>query len=104
MQRTPLVNRVMKANIGMQQGRIGPQITSHSSAPSRAASTHRHPLNAGDRPFMVSSVSDRSDSAHEVEHLLLPKTVKATHSGIHPDSSGWGTGPARPHPVQQRRS
>ena len=88
----------------MQQGRTGLQITSHSSAPSRAASTHRHPLNTGDRSFMANSVSDRSDSAHEVEHLLLPKTVRGASSGIQPGSSGWGTGSGTSHPVQQRRS
>ncbi|KAN0097661.1 hypothetical protein V8E55_002107 [Tylopilus felleus] len=99
IQRTPLVNRVAKGNIGIQ-GRSGLQV--HSSAPSRAASTHRHPLNTGDRSFLANSVSDRSDSAHEVEHLLLPKTFKTAHSGMQPGSSGWGTSSARPHAVQQR--
>ncbi|KAF8450753.1 hypothetical protein L210DRAFT_3521160 [Boletus edulis BED1] len=104
-QRTPLVNRVTKGNFGMQQGRPGLQAISHSNAPapSRAASTHRHPLNTGDRSFMANSVSDRSDSAHEVEHLLLPKTLKKAHTSLQPsDSSGWGTGSARSLPVQQR--
>ncbi|KAF8138248.1 hypothetical protein EV363DRAFT_1313505, partial [Boletus edulis] len=92
-QRTPLVNRVTKGNFGMQQGRTGLQ----------PASTHRHPLNTGDRSFMSNSVSDRSDSAHEVEHLLLPKTLKKAHTSLQPsDSSGWGTGSARSLPVQQR--
>ncbi|KAF8559073.1 hypothetical protein OG21DRAFT_875703 [Imleria badia] len=102
IQRTPLVNRVTKGNIGVQQGRTGLQVASHSSAHSRAASTHRHPLNTGDRSFMANSISDRSDSAHEVEHLLLPKTVKGAHSGIQPGSSGWGTSSARSYPAQQR--
>lgn len=102
IRRTPLVSRVTKGNIGVQQGHAGLQVTPHSAAPSRTASTHRHSLNIGDRSFMANSVSDRSDSAHEVENLLLPKTVRG-HSGMQLDSSGWGTGSARSHPVQQRR-
>lgn len=92
----------------MQQGHTGLQVISHSSAPraNRAASTHRQPLNTGNRSFMANSISDRSDSAHEVENLLLPKTVRGGHShaGVQPGSSGWGADSATSRLVQQRRS
>lgn len=102
MQRTPLVNRVTKGAIGIQQGRAGLQVLPQSAATNRAASTHRHSLNPGDRSFAANSISDRTDSAHEVENLLLPKAGRG-FSGVQSGSSGWGTGPARSHPAQQRR-
>ncbi|KAG9317265.1 hypothetical protein JVU11DRAFT_1459 [Chiua virens] len=102
VQRTPLVNRVTKGVIGTQPPRAGLHAMSHSNASTGAASTHRRPLNTTDRSFMANSISDRSDSAHEVENLLLPKTVRGDHSGIQLSSSGWGAGGARSHPVQQR--
>ncbi|KIL00015.1 hypothetical protein PAXRUDRAFT_130836, partial [Paxillus rubicundulus Ve08.2h10] len=100
IQRTPLVNRTMLGSFGMQQGHPrshAPQ----SNPPTRTASVQRHPLNTGDRSFRANSISDRSDSANEVENILLPQSVRGRHPGISPGSSGWGTSAARPHMVQQ---
>ncbi|KAF9221930.1 hypothetical protein BS17DRAFT_224252 [Gyrodon lividus] len=100
IQRTPLINRTMRGSFGTQQ--CHPRSHAPQSNPAtRTASVHRHPLNTGDRSFRANSVSERSDSTNEVEDMLLPQSVRGRHIGISPGSSGWGTGSARSHQVQQ---
>ncbi|KAF9247012.1 hypothetical protein BU15DRAFT_57942 [Melanogaster broomeanus] len=103
IQRTPLISRTMPGSFGMQQGHPrshAPQ--SNLNPQARTASLHRHPLNTGDRSFRVNSVSDRSDSANEVENMLLPQSGRGRHTGVSPGSGGWGTSSARSHLVQGR--
>ncbi|KAH7887981.1 hypothetical protein F5I97DRAFT_2057980 [Phlebopus sp. FC_14] len=100
IQRTPIGNRTMTASFGMHQSR--PLSNEPLGQVPVRSGFQRQLLNSGERSFRADTVSDRSESANEVENMLLPQSVRVRNSGLAFGSSGWGTGSSRSNPVQQR--
>jgi hypothetical protein len=103
IQRTPIVNRTLGPSFVPKQGSSWLQQPQHAPAQAHTRNQSRHQLVGGvsDRSFRASSASDRSDSANEVENMLMNSrqpSRRTSHQG------GW-TVPApgqRPRAVQQR--
>lgn len=105
IQRTPLVNRTMAGPFGPHQGAPWPQ----AARPQQRTNVQRRPFTVSnnDRSYRTNSISERSDSANEVENMLLPHVNR---SKVPPPSggsggSGWGgtSSSARPRPAQQHQ-
>lgn len=105
IQRTPLVNRTMAGPFGPHQSAAWPQ----AARPQQRTNVQRRPFTVSnnDRSYRTNSISERSDSANEVENMLLPH---ANRSKVPPPSggsggSGWGgtSSSARPRPAQQHQ-
>ncbi|KAG0705412.1 hypothetical protein DFH29DRAFT_1067404 [Suillus ampliporus] len=106
IQRTPLVNRTMAGPFGPNQSAAWPQ----ASRPQQRTNVQRRPFSLGnnDNPYRTNSISERSNSANEVENMLIPQY--SDRSKVPPPSggsggSGWGatSSSARPRPVQQHQ-
>ncbi|KAG1791436.1 uncharacterized protein HD556DRAFT_655782 [Suillus plorans] len=105
IQRTPLVNRTMAGPFGPHQSAAWPQ----PARPQQRTNVQRRPfaVSNNDHSYRTNSISERSDSANEVENMLLPHFNR---SKVPPPSggsggSGWG-GPspnARPRLTQQHQ-
>ncbi|KAI6004064.1 hypothetical protein EDD15DRAFT_2458294 [Pisolithus albus] len=98
IQRTPFNNRTVPMEFGGQPAY--PWSSSRARAPPLAGPQR---LNPADRSFRENSISDQSESANEVENLLLPNHNRG-RSGLVPGPNGWGANSGRGQPVQQRRS
>lgn len=96
IQRTPFNNRTVPMEFGGQPAY--PWSSSRARAPPLAGPQR---LNPADRSFRANSISDQSESANEVENLLLPNHNRG-RSGLVPGPNGWGANSGRGQPVQQR--
>lgn len=96
IQRTPLNNRTVPMNFGGQPAY--PWSSNRARAPPLAGPQR---LNAADRSFRANSISDHSESANEVENLLLPNHNRG-RCGVAPSANAWGASSGRSQPVQQR--
>lgn len=102
IQRTPIINRTTGAPFGAQQnaGWVQPPLQTQGQQSQGRVNAQRQPFNLpGDRTFQSISLSDRSDSADEVENLLMSTRPPVRRPG---DQSGWGATNQRPRPHQQR--
>ncbi|OAX39762.1 hypothetical protein K503DRAFT_57343 [Rhizopogon vinicolor AM-OR11-026] len=97
---TPLVNRTMAGPFGPHQSAPWSQ----TPRPQQRANVQRRPfaLSNNDRSYRTNSISERSNSANEVENMLLPqhRSKVPPPSGV---GSGWGatSSSARPRLQQQ---
>lgn len=87
VQRTPLIDRTLPTNFG------GHPWTSSGTRVTQRFGTQR--LNPGDHSFMANSISDKSESANEVENMLRPHQSRR-RPGQAPGSGGWSSSKAQP--------
>ncbi|KAI6122724.1 hypothetical protein EV401DRAFT_1949603 [Pisolithus croceorrhizus] len=95
IQRTPLNNCTLPIDFGGQPAY--PWSTSRTRAPPLAGPQR---LNPADRSLRTNSISDQSESANEVENLLLPNHNRG-RSGLVSGPNGWGVNSGRGQPVQR---
>ncbi|EGO27335.1 hypothetical protein SERLADRAFT_406467 [Serpula lacrymans var. lacrymans S7.9] len=102
IQRTPLVHRHSTG---------GPFAPSHNAAwaqPQQVQMRNQHqrqPFGLADQPYHTNSVSDRSESANEVENMLMSRgrpTSMVQPDNRHQNATAWASSSSKPRPVQQR--
>ena len=100
IQRTPIVNRTTGAPFAPQQNTAWAQPQHVQGQPPPRNQAQRQPFGAvPDRHFRSNSASDRSDSANEVENMLINNRPPARRTS---DQGGWTTTGQRARPTQQR--
>lgn len=105
IQRTPLVNRTMAGPFGPHQSGAWPQAT----RPQQRTNMQRRPFTVSnnDPSYGTNSISERSDSANEVENMLIPhfNCSKVPPPSGGSGGSGWGgtSSSARPRLAQQHQ-
>jgi len=96
IQRTPIVNRTMTGTFGQQHASAWPQ---HQQAPIPARNKpQRQVFGQADRSYR--SMSDRSESANEVENMLLNPGQSHLVSRTS-NQGGWSVAPQKNRPTQR---